>query len=56
MESIGMIDKGRECMKEGKKKEGEEIEASRPTACPVLARQKIGFRTATGFAYRQGRR
>jgi hypothetical protein len=39
VESSGMIDKGREddYMKEGKRKEGEEMKASGPTASPVLA-------------------
>ena len=35
-------------MKEGKRKEGEEMKASGPTASPVLAPpKKIGSRTAT---------
>jgi hypothetical protein len=39
-------------MKEGKRKEGEEMKASGPTASPVLApppKKKIGSRTATGW-------
>jgi hypothetical protein len=34
-------------MKEGKRKEGEEMKASGPTASPP--QKKIGFRTATGW-------
>jgi hypothetical protein len=41
-----MIDTGRED-EGGKRKEGEEMKASGPTASPVLAPQKIGSRTAT---------
>jgi hypothetical protein len=39
-------------MKEGKRKEGEEMKASGPTASPVLApppQKKIGSRTATAI-------
>jgi hypothetical protein len=49
VESSGMIDKGRED-EGGKRKEGEEMKASGPTASPVLApppAKKIGSRTAT---------
>jgi hypothetical protein len=47
VESSGMIDKGRED-EGGKRKEGEEMKASGPTASPVLAPPpKIGSRTAT---------